>query len=198
MTAETIAKQLYLWQSQTEKNPAVIWVLPRKKQIQLVLITPNQIPVIYTIPDGDQRNVLNTVKILAGEIIDSRMRHTESYLKPAQRLYRWRVNPIESELEKQKVDTILFCLGPGLRTLALSALHDGEKFLIEKGFVALIPAFNMIETDYNPRKNLQVLAMGASEFIDHQSLPAVPIELKQITQKLCKHSAISGQLERFL
>ncbi len=26
LTAETIAKQLYLWQSQTEKNPAVIWV----------------------------------------------------------------------------------------------------------------------------------------------------------------------------
>ncbi|MGD1700133.1 CHAT domain-containing protein [Dapis sp. BLCC M229] len=193
VNAETIAKQLYLWQSQTEKNPAVVWVWPRKKQIQLILITPNQIPVIYTIPDGEQNAVLNTAKILAGEITDSRMRHTESYLKPAQKLYRWIVAPIESELEKQKVDTILFCLGPGLRSLALSALHDGEKFLIEKYSIAMIPAFNMIETEYNQRKNMQVLAMGASEFIDHQSLPAVPIELKQITQKLWQGEAFINQ-----
>ncbi|NEQ39067.1 MAG: CHAT domain-containing protein [Okeania sp. SIO3I5] len=91
--------------------------------------------------------------------------------------------PIESELEKQKIDTILFCLRPGLHSLPLSSLHDGEKFLIEKYSVTLIPAFNMIKTDYNQRKNLQVLGMGASEFIGHQSLPAVPTELKQITQK---------------
>lgn len=193
LTAETISKQLYLWQYQTDKNSAVVWVWPRKKQIQLALITPNQIPVIYTIPDGDQKNVLNTVKILAGEIIDPRIRHTESYLKPAQKLYHWIVAPIESELEKQKIDTILFCLGPGLRSLPLSALHDGKKFLIEKYSVALIPAFNMIETDYNPRKNMQVLGMGASEFIDHQSLPAVPTELKQITQKLLQGKAFINQ-----
>ncbi|MGD1715211.1 CHAT domain-containing protein [Dapis sp. BLCC M172] len=193
LTAETIAKQLYLWQFQIDKNPAVVWVWPRKKQIQLVLITANQIPVIYSITDAERKTVLNTVKMLAGEIIDPRMRHTESYLKPAQKLYRWIVTPIESELEKQKVDTIIFCLGPGLRSLPLSALHDGKKFLIEKYSVALIPAFNMIETEYNPRKNMQVLAMGASEFIDHQSLPAVPTELKEITQKLWQGEAFINQ-----
>lgn len=193
LTAETIAKQLDLWQSQTDKNPAVVWVWPREKTIQLVLITPNQIPVIYSVTDKERKTVLNTAKILAGEIIDPRGRHTNSYLKPAQQIYQWIVAPIESELEKQKVDTILFCLGPGLRSLALSALHDGEKFLIEKYSIALIPAFNMIETEYNPNKNMQVLGMGASEFIDHQSLPAVPIELKQITQEFFPGKAFINQ-----
>lgn len=193
LTAETIAKQLDLWKFQTDKNPAVVWVWPRRKTIQLVLITPNQIPVIYNVTDQERKTVLNTAKILAGEIIDPRGRHTTSYLKPAQQIYQWIVAPIESELEKQKVDTIIFCLGPGLRSLALSALHDGEKFLIEKYSIALIPAFNMIETEYNFRKNMQVLGMGASEFIDHQSLPAVPTELKQITQEFFPGKAFINQ-----
>ncbi|MGK7922929.1 MAG: CHAT domain-containing protein [Trichodesmium sp.] len=193
LTAETIAKQLYLWQYQTDKKAAVVWVWPRKKQIQLVLITPKKIPVLYSITDAERKIVVSTVKKLAMEITNPRMRYTESYLNPAQKIYQWIVEPIESELEKNKVDTILFCLGPGLRSLPFSVLHDGEKFLIEKYNVALIPAFNMIETDYNQRRNMQVLGMGASEFLDHQSLPAVPVELKQIVEELWQGETFINQ-----
>ena len=193
LNSETIAKQLDLLTYQTDKNSAVVWVWPREEQIQLVLITPNQPPIVRSVLNAEQNTVLTTVKKLAQEITNPRKRQTTSYLKPAQQMYQWLVAPIESELEKQEIDTILFCLGPGLRSLALAALHDGERFLIEKYSIALIPAFNMIETDYDRIKNLQVLAMGASEFLDQQPLPGVPIELKQITEELWQGEAFINQ-----
>lgn len=193
LNAETIAKQLYLWTYKTDKNSAVVWVWPRKEQIQLLLITPNQDPIVRSVLNADDKSVLTTAKILTQEITNPRKRYTNSYLKPAQKMYQWLVAPIESELEKQKIDTIIFCLGPGLRSLALPVLHDGESFLIEKYSVARIPAFNMIETEYNQIKISQVLAMGASEFIDQQPLPAVPIELKLITEELWQGEAFINQ-----
>ena len=53
---------------------------------------------------------------------------------------------------------------------------------MEKYSLALIPAFKLTDTVYSNLKNSQVLAMGASEFNEHNSLPAVPIELSVITQ----------------
>ncbi|MDJ0554702.1 MAG: CHAT domain-containing protein [Microcoleaceae cyanobacterium MO_207.B10] len=193
LNAEAIAKTLHLLTYQNEKKSAVVWVWPRKEQLQLLLITPNQLPIVRSVINAEQDTVLNTVKKLTQEITSPRKRQTNSYLKPAQQMYQWIVAPIESELEKQEIDTVLFCLGPGLRSLALAALHDGQNFLIEKYSVARIPAFNLISTDYNRIKNSRVLAMGASEFVDQEPLPAVPIELKQITEKLWQGEAFINQ-----
>lgn len=66
----------------------------------------------------------------------------------------------------------------------MAALHDGEKFLIEKYAIGSIPSISLTNTRYNPIKDAPVLAMGASEFTDKNSLPAVPIELETITQNV--------------
>ncbi|MDR7898484.1 CHAT domain-containing protein [Thermosynechococcus sp. JY1334] len=64
----------------------------------------------------------------------------------------------------------------------LSASFGSSEQLLEKYGVALIPAFNLIKTDYAPLKNATVLAMGASEFDRLSPLPAVPQELSAIQQ----------------
>jgi CHAT domain-containing protein len=67
-----------------------------------------------------------------------------------------------------------------LRTLPFAALHDGQQFLVEKYGFSRIPAFKLTDTVYADLRNSQVLAMGASEFKDQNSLPAVPLELAAI------------------
>jgi hypothetical protein len=50
----------------------------------------------------------------------------------SQILHQWIIEPFEEEyLKPQGIDTILFCLGNGIRGLPLAALSDGEQFLIE-------------------------------------------------------------------
>lgn len=55
----------------------------------------------------------------------------------------------------------MFCVGVGLRTLLLAALHDGRQFLVEKYSIGRIPAFKLTDTLYANIKNPPVLAMGA-------------------------------------
>ncbi|MEM1170254.1 MAG: CHAT domain-containing protein [Cyanobacteria bacterium P01_H01_bin.35] len=193
VTAENIGKTLTNLSEQTSTKPAVIWIWQRAKQMQLILITPGTKPEIYSVKDSDRQKLINTVRSLNVEITNPRKRNTTSYLEPAQKLYEWMIKPLESRLEAEKIDTIMFCLGVGLRTLPLAALHDGENFIIEKYAVARIPAFNLIDTNYNKIKNAQILAMGASEFKELSSLPAVPVEINKITRFLWEGKAFMNQ-----
>jgi CHAT domain-containing protein len=74
--------------------------------------------------------------------------------------------------------------GPKLRSLPFAALHDGDKFIIEKYNLALIPAFTLTDTSYQAQPDRQVLAMGTSKFDNLPSLPGVAIELETIVPKL--------------
>ena len=70
---------------------------------------------------------------------------------------------VEVELAAAKIDLLLFCLGDGVKDLALPALSNDGTYLIETFAMARIPAFNLIETDYKPRKDsLRSPTMDAS------------------------------------
>ncbi len=193
VTAEGIAQTLSDLSQQTGTKPAVIWIVPRTKQIQLILITPGKKPEVYSVIGTDKQQLINTVRRLNVEITNPRKLNTKSYFEPGQKLYEWMVKPLEPSLETAEIDTIMFCLGIGLRTLPLAALYDGEKFLIEKYAIARIPVFNLIDTNYNKIKNPQILAMGASEFKELEPLPAVPVEINKITRFIWQGKALMNQ-----
>ncbi|MEM8604821.1 MAG: CHAT domain-containing protein, partial [Cyanobacteria bacterium P01_H01_bin.121] len=104
----------------------------------------------------------------------------DRYLRPAQRLYDWVIEPVEEFLVVAEIDTLLICAGAGLRTVPFAALHNGENFLVEDYAITTIPAFNLIESSWSELGNTSVLAMGASEFEAQSPLPAVPLELQTI------------------
>jgi len=198
MTPDQMAIKLSLLGIQTGKKPAVIWAIPQPEQLgltlntpsskpvqlRLMLSTPGSKPVAWDIRSANPQALLQAVKRLRRAVANPRKINTNAYLQPAQQLYQWMVAPIADKLEAENIDTLLFCLGGGLRTLPLAALHDGEHFLVEKYNISRIPAFNLIETDYDQIKKSPVLAMGASEFTDLNPLPAVPVELETIAQEL--------------
>ncbi|TAE59707.1 MAG: CHAT domain-containing protein [Nostocales cyanobacterium] len=193
LTAENIASTLSNISQQTGTKPAVVWIWPREQQLQLVIITPDAKPQIYSMKNVDKDTLITVVKELNLTVTSPSIRRTKAYLEPAQKLYTWMVKPLEYTLNKEKIDTILFCLGSGLRTLPLSVLHDGDNFLIEKYSIARIPAFNLMDTKYQKPNNYQILAMGASEFSQQESLPAVPLELDEITQEFGSNQKFLNQ-----
>jgi CHAT domain-containing protein len=101
----------------------------------------------------------------------------------AKQLYQWMIAPLEAEIQAQKIDTLIFSMDTGLRSLPLAALSDGQNFLVEKYSIGLIPNINLVDTRYQDVKNTEVLAMGASKFIEQDPLPAVPLELSRLCGK---------------
>ncbi|VXD12366.1 conserved exported hypothetical protein [Planktothrix serta PCC 8927] len=180
LQAPDIAKILTQISQKTQTKPAVLWVVPEPEGLVLALVTPGKEPLGLIQPNVITENLKAEVINLYQEITNPRKLQSRSYLEPAQRLYNQIIKPIEAQLEAENIDTILFCLGQGLRTLPLAVLQDGERFLIEKYALTRIPAFNLMNLNYETVKNAAVLAMGASEFKNQNPLPAVPFELSTI------------------
>lgn len=187
---EEFAKTLTNLNNQTGTKSAVIWVMPKENFLHLVLTTSKGQIAVKDIPDANRQHLVETAEAFYLEIDKN---NSPMDLTQAQQLYKWIIEPLESEyLIPEKIDTLLFCLGNGIRGLPLAALHDGEKFLIEKYAFSNIPGFSLINFNYSSLQDPEILAMGASEFSEQNSLPAVPIELSTIINEL-QTARISGK-----
>ena len=169
--------------NQTGKKPAIIYTLVRPEQLDLIIVPPSGIPINKSIPAARREALKEVVTNFRSEIFSPRKRNSQSYLPPAQQLYQWIIAPLEAELKAQGIDTLVFSMDAGLRTLPLAALHDGSQFLVEKYSIALIPSVNLTDTNYQSVKDAEVLAMGASQFAEYNPLPTVPLELSNITSE---------------
>ena len=177
-----IQRQLAKIDRSTKTRSALLYEVPRPGGLHLILVSAQGKPVIKTIKEANGKALPEVAKSLRLNIVNPRTTVSE-YLPPAQQLDRWMIQPVMAELKAQKIDTILFCLGGGLRGLPLAALHDGRQFLVERYNFAIIPAFNLLDLRSKALPGSQVLAMGAATFTDNANLPAVPLELATITQK---------------
>jgi CHAT domain-containing protein len=182
MNYESISSTLRRIENQTGKKSAVVYMIPTDQQLELLVITPQKNLIQKSIPAANKDALLKIIKKFKTEISSPSRVNTNSYLASAQQLHKLLISPIEKDLKAENIDTLLFCVGVGLRSLPFAALHDGNQFLIEKYSISLIPAFSLTDTRYADIRNFSVLAMGSSEFQNLEPLPAVPIELSTIVK----------------
>ncbi len=177
-----IRQQLANINKSTKSNSALLYAVPSLDGLHLILVTAKGDTIHKTVQEANAQTLPEVANVLRLNIVNPQTTSAE-YLPPAQQLDRWLIQPVAAELKANKIDTILFCLGTGLRGLPLAALHDGQRFLVERYNFAIIPAFNLLESRSTALKGLQVLAMGADKFTNNTNLPAVPLELATITQQ---------------
>lgn len=108
----------------------------------------------------------------------------KEFLEPATQVYQWLIGPLEIELKKQGINTLLFSMGEGLRFVPLAALIDSEgNYLMQNYNISLIPSVDSIATEhftYSDIGEFQVLPIGVSQFSENSgfsNLPGVPLEL---------------------
>jgi hypothetical protein len=127
---------------------------------------------------GQVSNPISTKKSELDKLITDfryyiRDESTEDYLESAQKLYNILIKPIDSELQKQKINNLVFITDNNdLRAIPLSALYDGKKFLVEKYSVGVMPSLYLNDTRYKDIRNANLLAMGISKSI--LGFPAIP------------------------
>ena len=179
---EQIQKILKQVEAKTTEKYAVIYVVSREKQLELIVLSSSAPPKRYSIPEANREQLLLTLRQFQVNLIRSRIRTQKTYQPPAQQLYDWIIRPIEADLEQQGITTLLFSLDTGFRSFPVGALWDGERFLTEKYNSSLIPSMSLINTEHSNLKNAKILVMGASTFEEQNPLPAVPIEANTILQ----------------
>jgi CHAT domain-containing protein len=151
-SSESIRDALSTIASQTENQSAIIYVTALPDQLELVVFTPKGRPIRRAVPEAKREELLKVVSDFRDKITAPRLRNSTSYLQPAQQLYQWLIAPIESELTAAKIDTLLFSMDAGLRSVPMAALHDGKQFLVEKYSLALIPSVSLMDTRYQSLK----------------------------------------------
>ncbi len=166
----------------TRSKTAIIYLFGRPEQLDIIMVPVNGEPIYRRVPQAAGSLLLATHHRFSDEITNPTRRYRHTYLADARQLYDWIIAPIASELETRGIDTLLFSMDVGLRSLPIAALHDGQQFLVEKYRLALIPSINLTDTSYSSLKDAEVLAMGASQFPDNRSLPGVALEIASITK----------------
>ncbi|CAH2573484.1 Toxin CdiA [Planktothrix rubescens] len=181
LTDQSIRKTLNEIYKLTGYKTAIIYVSSQSNQLELRLILPDGQPIFKSIP-VPRETVLKTARTFSNQIRSPENLEDTRYKENGKQLYKWLIEPLESQLEAEGINTLVFSMDTGLRTLPLAALYDGKQFLLERYSLGLIPSLSLTDTRYVNIKNSKILAMGASNFphSNQLPLPAVPMELDLI------------------
>ena len=150
------------------------------------VVLPDRLELLLTFPSGMRRvTVPVRAEALTSEVQTLRAllekRTTDQYLPHAQQLYDWLVRPFAPELEGVGVDTLVFVPDGPLRTIPMGALHDGERFVVERYAVVTSPGLSLTDPRPLDRQNMRVFLSGLSESVQgFPPLAHVPAELASI------------------
>lgn len=106
-------------------------------------------------------------------------RTTRLYLRPAQALHAILIEPIADLIAKHAPETLVFVPDGILRTIPLSALHDGKSHLIERVALATTPSLELSDPRPLDRSAIDSLYGGLTTAVQgFEALPEVRKELE--------------------
>lgn len=137
----------------------------------------SRLELLISLPSGFQRiSVEVTADRLTQEIRAFRRlvekRTTREYLPHAQQLYDWLIRPLEADLSRHQITTLVFVPDSALRTIPLAALHDGASFVIKKFSLAMTPGITLTDPRPLNRSTLRFLTAGLTQSV--QGFPPLP------------------------
>lgn len=175
------------------------------------IILKERLAIILTLADGEQkfkskvfwvpvksqevRDVINDLRTK----LEKRSDLENTYKARAQQVYNWFIRPFISDLEKEKIETLVFIQDGILRSIPIAVLFDGKQFVIEKYAIAFAPALTLTNPQQSNPQKLQVLAFGLTQSAtvetdagskNFEPLTQVKSELKAITTSLPKSKGL--------
>ena len=178
------AKQI----DQIDKSATVVYPIILRDRLAIIYSKAGQ-PLSYSIVNKSQQEIqqtLNQLSAALNPVSDIRKRNRLS-----QQVYNWLITPIESQANLKDTKTLVFVLDGLLRNIPMSALYDGEQYLIEKYAVTLSPGLQLMQGKSLKSNNIKAVVAGISEARSgFSSLPGVKSEVKQISKKVNSASTL--------
>ena len=173
---------LSTWGERTGKTFALLYPLAFPDRLELLLVTGKGQAIRETVHETDQVKLRYLIAQLRQDLTHPFSRDTHSYRSTSQQLYRYLIAPVQSVLEAEGIDSLMIAPGPQLRSVPYSALMEGDRFLIQRYGLTLVPSFQSIESYAQLERRGQALAMGASQFSDLAPLPYADAEVGAVPQ----------------
>ncbi|MGB7056821.1 MAG: CHAT domain-containing protein, partial [Geitlerinemataceae cyanobacterium] len=165
-----------------DPTAAVVYPIILSDRLATIVSTPGE-PLSYHSVSISQNDIENTIEEFLGSlnpVYDSAER-----LNLAQTLYNWIVKPAADDPTFTDVKTLVFVLDGKLRQIPMTALYDGDRYLVERYNVALSPGLQLLESGATDRSLLTTVIGGLSEARQgFSALPGVEVEVSQITEEL--------------
>nr|VFJ60505.1 MAG: filamentous hemagglutinin family N-terminal domain-containing protein [Candidatus Kentron sp. DK] len=170
------------------QGKAVEAIDPRSAVLYPILL-PDRLVLLLNLADGSTHQVVVNVGKTALEATAHRLRRglqnriDDRFLIEARQLYDWLIRPVEKTLQAAGVDTLVWVPDGALRTIPISTVQDGERFLVERYAIATVPGLGLIDPRPLPRENARILLTGLSDGVQGFSpLPSVPKEMGAIRE----------------
>jgi len=161
---------------QIAPNTAIIYPIVFQDRTDILMSLGGTIKRI-TIPISEQELTQNIHRFRT--LLEKRTTH--QYLPHAQTLYTLLMQPLEPYLNEFNIHMLVFVPDGALRTIPMAALHDGEKFLIQKYAIATTPGLTLTDARSLNREQVHLLSMGLSEGVQgFAPLPNVQLEIQEI------------------
>jgi CHAT domain-containing protein len=169
---------------------AVIYIVALPTRTELLVSLPSGRLERFKVDVSDDK-LTEVVRLFRLNLED---RSTDSFLEQAQQLYTWLIKPLEPLMTNGRLDTMVFVPDGALRTVPMSALHDGEKFLIEKYAVAVTPGLELMEAKPAGSVPPHVMIRGLSKAREgFAPLLHVPQEVEQIEKLYAGSDALMNE-----
>ena len=185
-------------------DPTQIDQVDRRAAVIYPIILEDQLAIITSLPKSEQntqkqednrdfryyKTAINRKQI---EELASRLQEVLSQqttfdlaLPQLQKMYDLVIRPEAADLEASKVETLVFVLDGVLRNIPMTALHDGQKFLVEKYSVALTPGLQLLapRSPKQERLGALVAGLGAARPPEFSALPNVEKEVNKIASEM--------------
>ncbi|MEO5357371.1 MAG: CHAT domain-containing protein [Nitrospirae bacterium YQR-1] len=156
---------------------AVLYVIPFPKKLDILLSINSRIKIFSVeVTSDDYKKEIN---LLRQNLEDN---ESNNYITHAGKLYDWLINPLEEELIRNNIDTIVNIPDGALRTIPFGVLYDGKDFLITKYAVSTTISLALTNPDAFNLQNVQLLSAGVSvERRGFSGLPYATREIKEIS-----------------
>ena len=172
----------------SQPNSVLIYTLVLSDRLWIIWAAKGRIIKTTEVPNVGREQLRE--KIVKLRILLSSPNSDIKELKAtAKQLYDWLI-PVSlvSELKQNKIQTLIFSLDSVIRYIPMSALFDGDKYLVETYNISTILSADLTDTQDRLPKEMQkvsVLAVGVSEDAkkNFSALPYVPQELKAIARE---------------
>lgn len=140
---------------QLDSNTAVLYPIILNDRMALILRTHNTLqayPVAHT--PAQIESVVNRVN----QQLQDGVTLTDNLT-----LYNWLIKPLETDLQQQNIDTLVYLPDGALRKIPFSLLHDGKQFLVERYALVTIPGLSMLAAPSASAARQDILLAGMSE-----------------------------------
>jgi CHAT domain-containing protein len=156
-------------------NALIVYPIALSDRLELLITRPDATLTLVSVPVAEGRLTAEVRRFRA--LLEKRT--TNEYLRPARQLYDWLVRPLEPLIAETDPGTLVWVSGGSLRTIPFAALHDGERFLVEKWASAVVPGIDLTDPRPLERRDLTLLAGGVSDAV--QGYPALSYVAREVS-----------------